>query len=95
MFTIRDVIWLTALVALCLGWSADRRYYVGEYRGLTESHIKLQRDTAKKMAELDQKIRLIEEDYVAKHEAAIDRELELKTTVRALKLRLGEDPYGK
>jgi hypothetical protein len=94
-FTIRDVLWLTVVVALILGWFGDRRSYVVWYYNEMELQKKRQRDNQKKVHALYEKFRSIEEDYEAKYGAAINREEELKTTVKALKLRLGEDPYAK
>ena len=38
-FTIRDVLWLTALVAMAAGWWVDRYFLVEAYRGARTGYI--------------------------------------------------------
>jgi hypothetical protein len=87
-FTIRDWFWLVLMVALLLTWRADRRYYVGasswQNQTLFEEKRRLYRDYASKVEIMKE----IEAQYVAEKAAAVDRELDLRTTVNALELRL-------
>ena len=93
-FTIRDWFWFSLLVA-CFAWYAQRYSRLETERAYHQEKLQLARKYGKQISKLEEERRLLVEELTAKNEAAIDRELELKTTVRALKLRLGEDPYGK
>jgi len=94
-FTVRDLLWLMVLVGFVAAWSVDRRNYTDLYRAALASHANLQDEAWIQVRAANEKSRLLQEDLAKKQEEAVNRELDLKTTVRALKLRLGDDPYGK
>jgi uncharacterized protein YxeA len=94
-FTIRDWFWLVLLFAAFFGWYSQRYSRDAEYLKLWEEYKQMSRKYQKQIMERDRQRELIEEEFASKNEAAINRELDLKTTVKALKLRLGEDPHGK
>lgn len=93
-FTIRDWFWFSLLVA-CLVWFAQRYSQLETERMFHQKNVQLRRQFGAQISKLEAERQSLEEQLAAKNESAIDRELDLQTTVRALKLRLGEDPYGK
>jgi hypothetical protein len=50
-FTIRDVLWLMVVVALAVGWWADRRWLVETYRGARMAY-NLEAEYADKLSDL-------------------------------------------
>jgi hypothetical protein len=94
-FTIRDLLWLMVVVGLALGWLNDRYAMYQHLIAVQKAETARQRAFHKMESEIYEQKSRLEKYYEAREEAAVDRELDLKTTVNALKLRLGEDPLSR
>jgi hypothetical protein len=92
-FTIRDVLWLTVVVALCLGWSNDRYAMYRRMTAINDADMKRQREFHRMQSQFHMLKSALDKRLVEQQEEAVNRELDLKTTINALKLRLGEDPF--
>jgi len=94
-FTIRDVLWLTVVVAMGLGWSIDRYAVYRRVTAINEADMKRRQEFHRMQSEFQGLKSALDKRYIEQEEEAVNRELDLKTTINALKLRLGEDPYTK
>ena len=93
--TIRDWFWLTLVIAIGLGFVAERKFHPDAYVQLLNYKKRQQARHRAELGALQNRIGMLEQGYVTLEQNASTREQDLKTTIAALKLRLGEDPRGK